>query len=81
MSKIENAVSMFEEGFVCSQALLATYGAQFGLDREIALKAAVAFGGGMARMGETCGAVAGAFVLIGLKHGNVKPDDMEERIA
>ena len=35
----------------------------------------------MARMGETCGAVTGAFMLIGLKHGNVKPDDMEERIA
>jgi C_GCAxxG_C_C family probable redox protein len=81
MSEIENAVSMFEEGFVCSQALLATYGAHFGLDREIALKAAAAFGGGMARMGETCGAVTGAFMLIGLKHGNVKPDDMEERIA
>ena len=43
MSKIENAVSMFGEGFVCSQALLATYGTQFRLDREIALKAAAAF--------------------------------------
>ena len=79
MSKIENAVSMFGEGFVCSQALLATYGTQFGLDREIALKAAAAFVGGMARMGETCGAVTGAFMLIGLKHGNVKPDDKEAR--
>ncbi len=45
MSKIENAVSMFGEGFVCSQALLATYGTQFGLDREIALKAAAPLSG------------------------------------
>jgi C_GCAxxG_C_C family probable redox protein len=79
MSKIENAVSMFAEGFVCSQALLATYGTQLGLDREIALKAAAAFGGGMGRMGETCGAVTGAFMLIGLKYGNIKAKDKKAR--
>ena len=70
---------MYKEGFVCSQALLSTYGEQFGLDREIALRVAAAFGGGMSRMGETCGAVTGAFMLIGLKHGNVKPKDKKAR--
>lgn len=79
MSKVESVVSMYREGFVCSQAMLSTYGTKFGLDREIALKVAAAFGGGMGRMGETCGAVTGAFMLIGLKYGNIKAKDKKAR--
>ncbi len=59
--------------------MLSTYGTGSGLDRETALKVAGAFGGGMARMGETCGAVTGAFMVIGLKHGKTKADDDEAR--
>ncbi|UCD85357.1 MAG: C_GCAxxG_C_C family protein, partial [Deltaproteobacteria bacterium] len=75
MSKVKSAVSCFKEGFSCSQVLLSTYGTDFGLDRETALKVAGAFGGGMGRMGEVCGAVTGAFMVIGLKHGMVKGED------
>jgi C_GCAxxG_C_C family probable redox protein len=46
-----------------------------GLDRERALRVAGAFGGGMARMGETCGAVTGALMVIGLKYGKTKAED------
>ncbi len=59
--------------------MLSTYGARSGLDRETGLKVAGAFGGGMARMGGTCGAVTGAFMAIGLKHGKTKADDDEAR--
>ncbi len=55
------------------------YGARFGLDRETAFKLAGAFGGGMARRGETCGAVTGAFMVIGLKHGKARADDDDAR--
>jgi len=75
MSEVERAVSTYKEGFCCSQALLSTYGTQFGLDREIALKVAAAFGGGINYMGETCGAVTGALMVIGLKCGNTKAKD------
>jgi C_GCAxxG_C_C family probable redox protein len=78
-SKVESAVSLYNEGFVCSQALLSTYGTRFGLNRDIALKVAAAFGGGMSRLGGTCGAVTGAFMLIGLKYGNIEPKDKEAR--
>ena len=77
MSKVEQAVSCFEKGFVCSQALLSTYGTRLGLDPVIALKMADGFGGGMARMGETCGAVTGAFMVIGLKYGRTVLEDTE----
>jgi C_GCAxxG_C_C family probable redox protein len=50
-----------------------------GLDREQALKVAGAFGGGMARMGETCGVVTGSMMTIGLKHGKTKTSDDEAK--
>jgi C_GCAxxG_C_C family probable redox protein len=75
MSDIEKAVSCFNEGFMCSQAVLAAYAGQFGMDRETALKVSAAFGGGMGRMGEICGAVTGAFMVIGLKYGRIAVTD------
>jgi C_GCAxxG_C_C family probable redox protein len=33
------------------------------------MKVGYAFGGGMGMMGETCGAVTGAFIILGLKFG------------
>jgi len=77
MNRVDLAVSCFNEGFVCSQALLSTYAPLFGLDRETALKIADPFGGGMARMGETCGAVTGAFMVIGLKQGRTVVEDFQ----
>ncbi|HOW43169.1 MAG TPA: C-GCAxxG-C-C family protein [Candidatus Omnitrophota bacterium] len=68
MKKVDDAVFCFKEGFSCSQAILSAYGKELGIDNKTALKIASAFGGGMARMGETCGAVTGAFMVIGLKY-------------
>ena len=79
MNRVERAVSCFKEGFTCSQAMLSTYGPQFGLNHELALKVSGAFGGGMARMGETCGAVTGAFMVIGLEHGKTKNEDEQAK--
>ena len=36
---------------------------------------ACAFGGGMGRMAKTCGAVTGAFMVIGLKYGQTQSND------
>ncbi len=79
MNRVENAVSCFKEGFSCSQAVLSAFAHQFGLDRETALKVAGAFGGGMGRMGETCGAVTGAFMVIGLKYGKTRAEDEQTK--
>ncbi|TKY91488.1 MAG: C_GCAxxG_C_C family protein [Candidatus Methanomarinus sp.] len=75
MNKIECAVSCFKEGFSCSQALLSTYGPQFDLNREMALRVSGAFGGGIGHMGETCGAVTGVIMVIGLKYGKTRAED------
>lgn len=73
------AVACYKKGFSCSQAILSVYGEQFGLDRETALRVAGAFGGGMGSMGETCGCVTGAFMVIGLKHSKTKGSDEAAR--
>jgi C_GCAxxG_C_C family probable redox protein len=81
MSHVERAVHRFAEGFNCSQAVFSAYAEQFGLDEETALKIAAGFGGGMGRLGETCGAVTGAFMVLGLRYGRGSPDPAaKERI-
>lgn len=75
MSNVDSAVKCFNNGFNCTQAILSTYCEQFGLDRETALKLSCPFGAGMGCMAETCGAVTGAFMLIGLKYGKCFEED------
>jgi C_GCAxxG_C_C family probable redox protein len=78
MDNVDRAVALFEQGFNCAQAILAVYAEQFELNRETALKLACGFGGGM-RMAQTCGAVAAAFMVIGLKYGQDKVQDKEAK--
>lgn len=81
MNQVEYAVSQFKEGFLCSQAILATYGPPLGLARETALKLSGPFGGGVARMAGTCGAVNAAFMVLGLKYApiDIKDEQAKER--
>ncbi len=78
-SLVEEAVIRHRSGFSCAQAILATYGPELGMDRETALKVAGGFGGGMGRMAGTCGAVTGAFMVIGLLYGMTKEDDQKQK--
>ena len=64
------AVATFRNGINCTQAILAAWGSRHGLDRETGLRMGGAFGSGM-NMGETCGAVTGALMIIGLRHAKV----------
>jgi C_GCAxxG_C_C family probable redox protein len=77
MNYAERAADYFARGCNCSQAVLAAYAEQFGLTEEQALKVAGGFGGGMGRMAETCGAVTGAIMVIGLKFASTTPGDIQ----
>lgn len=79
MDRIEQAISCFKQGFSCSQAVLSSYSKKLGLNHKKALKIAQAFGGGIALTGQMCGAVSGALMVIGLKHGRIKADDVEAK--
>ena len=77
MEKPLKAKSRFENGYACSQSVLSTLGPELGVDEETAFKIASAFGGGMVRHGEVCGAVTGALMVLGLKFGSTSTDDEE----
>jgi C_GCAxxG_C_C family probable redox protein len=79
MSRIEKAISVFRGDFNCAQSILNAYCNKYGLDRNTALKLSSGFGGGMGRLQNTCGAVSGAFMVIGLRYGMGINDDTEAR--
>lgn len=68
MSKVKDAISAFVAGFNCSQAIVRTYGPDYGLSAFDAVRVSCGFGGGMRRAG-TCGAVTGALMILGLRFG------------
>jgi C_GCAxxG_C_C family probable redox protein len=55
--------------------VLGGFAERFGLSREQAFRVACAFGGGLAGTGQTCGAVNGALVVLGLAHGHTVATD------
>ena len=71
MNYVEEAVQLFADGYMCSQAVLAVFCEEFGLSREQAFKISISFGGGM-RKGEVCGACTGAIMALGLRYGENK---------
>lgn len=73
------AEKYFEERFSCSQSILMAYGPLFNLDRDTAARLAAPYGGGVAHRGETCGAVNGACMVLGLKFGHTSADDIESK--
>lgn len=75
-NRVHDAEEMFKEGFVCSQAVFAAFSEMFGLEKDFALGIGNGFGGGIARKQQICGAVSGAIMLIGLKYGKNKADDI-----
>jgi C_GCAxxG_C_C family probable redox protein len=81
MNRVETAVSRFARGFNCSQAVFSAYAESLGLEEKTALKIAAGFGGGMGRMAETCGAVTGALMALGLKYGGATPDPQAKETA
>jgi C_GCAxxG_C_C family probable redox protein len=79
MSRAQYASGSFKQGFSCSQAVFSAFSELFGLEVHQALKISQPFGGGIARMGLTCGAVTGALLVIGLKYGRTQPEDEQAR--
>ncbi|MFX0032036.1 MAG: C-GCAxxG-C-C family protein [Candidatus Hodarchaeota archaeon] len=77
MNKIDKALSFFSHGHNCSQAILKAYGPEFSIDEELAYKIASTLGGGIARTGNTCGAVTGALMVIGLRYRNSDIEDQD----
>jgi C_GCAxxG_C_C family probable redox protein len=64
---------LFGSGYNCAQAVFAACAPEFGLAEDAALKTAAAFGGGIARSGNICGALSGALMALGMKRSPAEP--------
>lgn len=78
---IDKTLSLFDEGYACSQSVLLSFCGRFGVDETTAKRISSTFGGGMGRLRDKCGAVTGAFMVLGLACGNTNPKDMKTKLA
>lgn len=78
MSKQKKAVDNFKT-MNCNQAVLSTFGSDFGIDEELSFALGLSFGGGMGKQGKTCGVVTGAYTVIGLWCSKQNEDKEQQR--
>lgn len=75
---MDKAHFMHKKGYNCAETVAWALSGYWNLDINIA--AVTGLGGGIARSGETCGALAGAIVALGYKVGRVDPADDAKKL-
>ena len=69
MTHSEKAAELFLEGYNCAQSVAVAFCDVTGLDPDFTARTVSAFGGGMGRLREVCGAVSGMFFVLGNLYG------------
>ncbi len=80
-SKEIKAINAFKSGCNCAQSVVVAFAQELGYDEEFALNMSVGFGGGMGRLQEKCGAVTGAFMVLGLANTKKGSDNLSRKNA
>lgn len=81
MEHATKAAELFLSGYNCAQAVAVAFCDVTGLDEKFAARHASAFGGGMGRLREVCGAVSGMFMVLGHLYGYDDPNaDVEKKV-
>ncbi|MET0028834.1 MAG: C-GCAxxG-C-C family (seleno)protein [Candidatus Thiodiazotropha sp.] len=65
----QSAVDRFCDGCNCSQSILSVFAERYGLDEGLAMRISSGLGGGVGRMGQVCGTLTGAALVLGLEQG------------
>jgi C_GCAxxG_C_C family probable redox protein len=77
----EKAIRTFRSGLNCAQAVVTSYAEEMKFDNNMALSVSVGFGGGMGRLQETCGAVTGSFMVLGIFNCKKLTDNKDRKEA
>ncbi len=80
MDHSEKALDLFDTKFNCAQSVLTAFAEELGMAEDESLRVACAFGGGMGRQQQTCGAVTGAAMALGLKYGKGRNDSDDKKL-
>ena len=75
----EKAKALFLEGYNCAQSVFCAFGDVHGMDPDTARRVSSSLGGGMGRLREVCGALSGAFLVIGMLYGGYPGGDLEAK--
>ncbi|MEM3395298.1 MAG: C-GCAxxG-C-C family protein [Nitrososphaerota archaeon] len=82
IDKVERLAAEYEMKYHgCSQCVVAAIQEGLGLSNKSAFKAATGLAGGVARMGETCGALLGGIISIGIIFGRDMLEDSTTSIG
>ena len=74
----EEVCQLFMAGIDCSQVVTGACAEKMGMTKEQARKMSACFGGGM-MCGETCGAVTGALMVLGMAFGHSEENDGDQK--
>jgi C_GCAxxG_C_C family probable redox protein len=74
----EEIQELFLQGIDCSQVVAGAFADELEADKKLLRKVSACFGGGM-QCGETCGAVTGALMVLGMKYGHSEEGDTGQK--
>ena len=69
--QVKKASELYISGLYCSQAVLGAFCEKYNIDESIAFRISFGLNSGC-RCADVCGAVSGALLVVGLKHGDDK---------
>ena len=67
----DKAIQSFQSGMNCAQAVVTAYADRLKFDPDLAAGLSCGFGGGMGRLQQTCGALTGAFMVLGIHNSRL----------
>jgi C_GCAxxG_C_C family probable redox protein len=77
--RIDKAISSFRSGLNCAQAVMTAYSDHLSFDNSLALSVSCGFGAGMGRLQETCGAVTGSYMVLGIYNSGKFADNKDRK--
>ena len=77
--EVEQAVAFYQQGYTCTQSILASFARRYDLQQNLAFRIGEPFGAGTSCTGDMCGAVTGAIMVLGLQYGPAHNDDVAAR--
>lgn len=78
VERVKKAAHEYDRYSGCSQSVLLSLQEEFHIGDEQSFMAATVLSGGIARRGETCGAIIGALMALSLLIGRKKMEDTEQ---
>jgi len=80
MDRVEKALTIHKSGSSCSQAVFTAFASDLGLDEGIAHRLSGGLGGGMGRLGYSCGAISGGVLALSMIYGSENGADQDAKM-